>query len=328
MADRITDLLARQASDLASLQDAEAVRVLRLAHAARLELRERLDALIVSGQAERTRYTAQHLRMMLAQTEQVVITLRQRMDETLANSKHAAARGALRDLLHTIRAHQPEFTDTGNRIELDAITRLSADRGLLLHRYSLDRYGAALIERVQQQLSVSLFQGATLRDIAARVTATDGAFASQSFRAELIARMEISKAYNDGHQASLESAAEVLDDPGTDDPLLRQANEYLDTRNHPISRVIDGLATGIKSPWMVSVAEVRAEADRTKKSAGGVLWPDVGGQYQIGGYPVHFGERGRSVPYRPSWDNGAALRGLLPTQVQQLPPALRSKLAA
>ena len=327
MADRITDLLARQAYDLAAMQDGDAARVLRLAIDARRELRERLDALVTSGEASRTRYTAQHLRVMLAQTEQVVITLRQRLDATLQEGKQAAARGALRDTLHTIRAHQEEFRDTGNRIELDAIRRMSADQGLLLHRYSIDRYGAAVVEKVQQELSVALFQGQTLRQVAQRITSVDGAFQAQTWRAQLIARMEISKAYNDGHQASLEAASEVLDDPGTDDPLLRQANEFLDTRNHPISRVIDGMVSGIRTPWLVSVAEVRAEGDRIKKSPSGVLWPEVGGQYVCGGYPLHFGERGRSVPYRASWDDGAALKGITSKQAAQLPEALRQKIA-
>lgn len=307
MADRIATLMERQSYELAAMQDREAERMLRLAIQARQELRARLDAMILSGEAERTRYTAQHLRVMLAQTESIVIDLRRRMDQQLGEDKQTVARTALRDLTRTIREHEPEFTDTGNRIELDAVRRMSADQGLALHRYSIDRYGAEVVAKVQQELALGLFQGATVRDMVGRITSATGAFGGQTYRAQLIARMEISRAYNDGHQASLEAAAEVLDDPGTDDPLMRQADEYLDLRNHPISRVINGMVTGIKVPWRVSVAAVRAEADRIKKSAGGVLWPEVGGFYEIGGYPAHFSDRGRGIPYRASWDGGIAL---------------------
>jgi hypothetical protein len=120
----------------------------------------------------------------------------------------------------------------------------------------------------------------------------------------------------------------VLDDEGTDDPLLRQADEFFDARNHPVSRVIHGLVTGISTPWLVSVSAVAQAADRMKKSASGVLWPEVGGFYVVQNYPVAYNERGRFIPYRASWDGGAGLRGMLPEQRAQLPAALRRKLAA
>ena len=325
---RITRLLERQGEELAKLQDQQARKVLVLAEQARQELRARLAAMVATGRDQATPYTAQHMRVVLAQSEHVVTTLRQRLDAELYAAKSATARASVRDLLHVIRANEREFTDVGNRIEIEAVARLSQQDGLLLHRYSLDRYGAELIGKIQQQLSISLFTGDGIPQMTKRIAGTSGVFARQAHRAELIARMEMNRAYSDGHQAALETAAVELDPLLPGDPMMRQANEFMDTRNHPISPVIDGLVTGINQPWLVPVAEVFAAAQRLKKATGGVLWPDVGGFYVVGGYQVHFGERGRMVPYRASWDGGAALKGMDPAQVAKLPREVRATLAA
>lgn len=324
---RITRLVNRQTDDLARLQDDQARALLRLAEDARRELRERLAALVLHG-AERTPYTAQQTRVLLAQVEAVVATLRQRMDGALTAPVPALQRKATTDLLAVIRANEGEFREAGNRIETTIIARMATTPSLL-HRYSLDKYGADLVTRITREIQVGLFTGASIPKLTERITGTDGVFRALNGRAELIARMETNRAYNDAHHDALTQAAEVLDDPGTDDPLLRQGSEYLDARNDPISRVMDGLVTAIDAPWMVPVSAVRAEEASQHRSSG-CVWPVVGAYYVCGSYPIHFGERGREIPYRASWDAGAGLRwsGLTPTQRDTLPAALRTKLAA
>ena len=323
-ASRITRLLERQSRELAALQDDQARKLLALAETARRELAANLAALTTTGGGNT--FTAQHLRVLLAQTTAAVDALKARMADVLTAGRDTAGRVAMRDLLQTIRAHEGELADAGNRIEWGAVARLQD--GLALHKYSLDKYGADVIAKVQQQLSLGLLQGATIPALTRRVASTSGVFAKLHGRAELIARMEVSNAYNAGHQAAIEEAAAILDDEGTDDPLLRQADEFFDARNHPFSRVIHGQVTGITTPWLVSVAAVAAMGERMHKGTSGVLWPGSGGLYVCQQYPMCYGERGRFIPYRASWDGGAGLRGLLPEQQRQLPTALRRKLAA
>lgn len=321
---RIDDLLARQSHELAALQEAQARDLLRAVDEARAEILARLAALTVRG--ERTPFTIQHMRVILAQTEAAADQLKRKMSATIEAGAGTAHRLAMRDLLATIRAHEPDFIDAGGQIEWAAVRRLQS--GLLLHKYSLDRYGAEVVARVQQQLSIGLLQGATIPELTRRVASSSGVIAKLGGRAELIARMEVSGAYNAGHQAALEEAAAVLDDAGTDDPLMRQADEFFDQRNHPLSRVIHGQVTAIDKPWLVSVSAVAAAAEALGKGTGGVLWPDSGGYYAVHGYPAHFNERGRSIPYRASWDQGAALAGQDAAQRAMLVAPLRRKLAA
>lgn len=306
------------------MQDDQARRLLALAEDARRDLAARLAALVTKG-GDNT-FTAQHLRVLLAQNTAAIEALKARMGDVLTTGRDTVSRAAMRDLLATIRAHEGELADAGNRIEWGAVARIGATDGLALHKYALDKYGADLAARIQQQLSLGLLQGATIPDLTRRVAGTSGVFAKLGGRAELIARMEVSTAYNAGHQAAIEEAAAVLDDEGTDDPLLRQADEFFDARNHPFSRVIHGQVTGISTPWLVSVSAVAKMAEAMHKSAGGVLWPESGGFYVCQSPPHHYNDRGRFIPYRASWDGGAALKGMSSEQRAQLPAPLRARL--
>lgn len=325
-ASRITRLLTRHGDELARLQDDQARALLRLAEDARRELRERLEAL---GGYTAPGYSAQATRVLLVQVETTVAALRRRMGEAIEGQSPALARMALNHLLVVIRAHEGDLADAGNRIEVQAIGKMLSTPDLLLHRNSLDAYGAALIGKIQGEIVRGLQTGATIPQLARRIGRTDGVFAALHGRAELIARMEVSRAYNAMHHEALVEAAAVLDDPDTSDPLLRRADEYLDSRNDPVSRVIDGLVTGIGSPWMVRVADVRREEDALKRRSG-IVWPASGAYYAVQSYPVHFSDRGRAVPYRASWDDGQGLAWgtLTPTQREALPAALRRRHAA
>lgn len=304
----ITDLLDAQGEELAHLQDAQAAAVLRLAQESRRELREAYEALVASGGDKATPYTAQQMRIMLAQSERVVLTLRQRLDEAFTKQKALAGEKALKHLLQVLRAQEPNFKDAGSRVELRALARLSAPDGLLLHRYSLDRYGAELLDAIQRELGLGLLRGQSIPDITRRIAGTDGSvFAGRLHRAELIARMECNGAYNAQHLAALEEAAAELDDPDAEDPLMRRADEHLDARSHPFSSAVDGLVAEIRKPWRVPVARVSAAASRMGKRVSGLV-VSLDGAFYVGQYPFHFNERGRQTPYRKSWDDGRAYR--------------------
>ena len=57
---------------------------------------------------------------------------------------------ALQDLRKVLAQAEPAFADVGQRLELEAIGRLSELDGLLLHRYSIDRYGREIVDAVQR----------------------------------------------------------------------------------------------------------------------------------------------------------------------------------
>lgn len=303
MSDRLQRILDRQAETLARLQDQEARRFLRGLQDARRELAEQLGALASARRGET--FTGQHLRVALAQVEAGIGQLQRRLDGVLSLNLQAQRERALEDLLGTLAAAEPDFRDAGRAIELAALARLSEDRALALHRHSLSRYGAQLIEEAQRQLVLGVTRAATWHEVTRRIAGARGSvLAGMAHRAGLIVRMEMNRTYNAAAQTSLLEAAETLERLGAPDPLMRRADESLDTRTHPLSQVLHGQVTGLRQPWRVSVAAVQAHADQARVS--GVLWPVEGGNYIGHSYPAHFNERGRQVPWRASW---AAHRG-------------------
>lgn len=86
------------------------------------------------------------------------------------------------------------------------------------------------------------------------------------------------------------------------DPVLRQIVEVRDTRNHPISRVIDRQVRPVGEPFRASVADVDAMASAMgRPRTGSIYWPQVGSEYVGRSLPAHPYERGRIVPWRASW---------------------------
>lgn len=302
---RIDDLLGRQAEALAGVQEAEARRMLRALADARREVAAQMEALRASGQDRVQRYTAQAARVQMAQIEAAIRALTARLTTEMAAANVSLGERALGDLLSVIRANEREFRDAGGQIEFRVLSRLTQERGLLLHRFSMERYGADLVARIQRELAAGVARSLTIPQLTARIAGTDGVMARMGGRAELIARMETNNAYNLQHQSAMEEAARVLDLPNEpEDRLMRQANEFFDSRNHALSRALDGLVTPLDKPWRVPVARVEAAARGLgiKGKVGGILWPQEGGEYVIGAYPCHFGERGRAVPFRASWE--------------------------
>lgn len=314
---RIDDLLAAQAERLAALQDETARAVLRLAEDARREMREALERALADGLDAKTPYTVQHLRTMLAQAEATVANLERRIGRELDAAAKAAGDRAFADLIDVIKANEPEFRDTGGRVEMRVLSRYAQEQALLVHSYSTKLYTQDVMAAIQRDLALGLQRGDTRRDTVKRITESGrGTMAERTYRAELIARMETNRMYNDMHQASAEEAASVLDEPDDDDPLLRQMEEYFDHRNSPASRAADQIVSALAQPFRIPVADVRTWEDRLKRRAGivgdkrkggGTQVPIVAGYYELARYPFHFGERGRQVPYRASWDDGEAL---------------------
>ncbi len=283
------------------------------------ELRERLLAMQATGLDEGAPYTAQHLRVTLAQVESSVQQLQRRLQEALDESLRVTQERALQDLVGVIKLAEPGFVDSGQRLEMEAMRRLSEERALLVHQHSVTRYSAEMMETIQQELVAGLATGQTVRQVTDRLTGIrDSVFTTRRWRAELVARMELNSAYNRSHLISLQSARDVLDEPGTEDPLLKRADEYRDTRNHAISRVLHGMVVSIDEPFKVPVAKVHAEHRKLqderaakglpRRRLGGITWPKVDGHYVGAHMPAHFWDRGRIVPHRRSWEDDGSVQ--------------------
>lgn len=299
---RIQRLLDRQGEALARLTDQQARDLLRTYEDARRELRERLEAMGFTGRDQATPFTAQHLRVTLAQVEASIRDMEARLNASIDASLRTQRERALQDLLRVIAAAEPNMKAAGSQIEVAAVQRLSAQHGLLLHQHSVHRYGSQVVEAIQRELVIGTTSSQSWRQLTERIVGRENSvFAGMRHRAELIVRMESSRVYNEGHQAGLEEAAAVLDEPGRADPLQKRADEYADRRNHPLSRALHGRLAPIAGEWQVPVSEVTAWGRVLGKSTGGIVWREEAGFYVGASYPAHYNDRGRMTPWRSSW---------------------------
>jgi hypothetical protein len=312
MASRIREILDRQAFELAALERREALPLLRVVEQSVRELAADLERLEATGASDT--FTAQHLRIMLVQNEEAMKRLRVRGGLALGSNVEQLGELALAHVLKVITKAERRFKDAGGVMEVAMLRRLNELNGTQIHRFAVDRYGADLADRIQRELAAGVARGSTYRELRDRLLyAEDGPLVGSRSRAELIVRMECNAAYNRAHQASLEEAAAVTDWQGTDDPLMKQADESIDKRNHPMSRALHGTVAKLDAPFRVRAAEVEAALqtlNTARKRAThklkprrltGILWRRVGAFYE-GDYPAHYNERGRMVPYRRSWE--------------------------
>jgi len=308
---RIHRLLDRQGRQLDRLTDRQARQVLVVLDATRRELREELTRMEATGRDLNVPFTAQRMRVMQAQAEDGVRRLVTRLNTQLTAAAQAQGELALAQVLSQVEMGESEFGPAGSQIEFRALTRLTEAGNLALHRRSLERYGLDAIQRMQRVMVVGVARGASIRTIRDRLLgASNSVLAAGRHRAELIARMETSGAYNRMHAAALEEAAAVLDEPGREDVLLRRADEALDARNHPLSRALHGRTFPVRGPMSVPASAVYAWSKAMKRPASGVVWERIGSRFVGAHYPAHFNDRGRQTAWRASWGDAG----------QQAPP--------
>lgn len=283
---RLQDLLDKQGERLDRLTGGRVRATLSALDDGRRALLELLQMPVTSARAAM-------LRLLLARAELGVSQMRQRVEPIMDESDRLVTEAARVDLIDIIRAADPRAG-----VPVSITDRL--DRGLLLHRYSLTRYSAQVIEAIQRQIVAGVAAGLDQAEIARRVAAAAGSVvANHRGRAELIVRMELGRAYNDSYLESLREL-EALD-PNPDDPLLKRIDEYIDARNHPFSRVANQMSVPLDAPFRVPVSRVQDAASQMRRSAGGVLWPVVGNAYEGHNLPAHYNDRGRIVAWRKSW---------------------------
>ena len=305
MSERIDKLLARQARQLDKLEDIEVKRMLSVYTDSRRELRENLRDLVSSGRG--STWSAAHMRAGIVQVESGMLQMQERLGGELDALVANRMRLALNHMLSLIRVAERGSLSAavGSAIEVAAINRINQTGGLLLHRHSLRRYSLQMVERIQSEMVRSLTLQKTPFQVVEDLAGPNGVLAGQKHRAELIVRMETARAYDQGHQVSLEEAANELDADNPDDPMLKRADETRDKRTHPFSLALDGRLAPVKGAWHVPVAEVRAWAASTGRAAGGILWAQSGISYVGGAYPAHFNDRGRQTAWRRSWGPSA-----------------------
>lgn len=169
--------------------------------------------------------------------------------------------------------------------EIRMAARLADYRALALHTASAESYSASVARDVQQALVAGVLQRDSERQIGTRIRQNAPISAH---RADLIARMETNRAYN---QVASEWAAEL------GGGWTRRIVEFRDNQNHPFSRAAHGKTAKPGRAFRVPVSEVRAAEALLKRRSRGIFWRNTGKHYVGRHLPAHYGERGRIVPW-------------------------------
>lgn len=261
----------------------------RLYDAAQAELVRKLNRAIRTGRGDTM--TALQMRQLLDQVKDAQKIIAAELSAGLTPvTKEAQTEGA-RQSLRTVVDLEREFTGATITLPLEEAATF---RGLIegrtpslirAHQTSFNRYGAAVTEKIEQELALALATGETPMDAIGRV---EKAADLEWWRAERIVRTELAYSYNAGHADATAAAARELDD------LYNRWTEYiddltgrpLDNRVAPDSMALHGQVAAPGSRFTMPPDE-RVSAK---------LW---GKTYAQG--PNRPNDRSVTMPWRPHW---------------------------
>ena len=299
-ASRIKRMLRRHEAEMKALTARQARQFLSIYEQARKDLLLQLTTMEMDGGDVAMPFTAQRLRVMLAQVESGIRELQSKLGIEMAVEGRKQRDLALRQLVELIEAAEPGLVGAGPQINTRVLARIAEREQTALWRFSLERYSADIITAAHRQLVLGVAKGSTWTDMAKAVSGSSGQIAKLNGRGLLITRMEMVRAHNDATLDGIAEANELLDEDG-DDPILKRVDAYMDARNHPISRALDGLTVPADEPFRVLVSEVKRHAAAMGKSLGGIVWAREGEYFVGANVPAHYNDRDRIVPHRASW---------------------------
>lgn len=159
-------------------------------------------------------YSSHAHRVVLAQLRQGQAALIHRMAGEVDTAAEEAARESLHNLVAHVHKLDAEY-GAGAPLPIEQAARFQGLLGgtttSLLHerRASLQRYGAAAITDMERQLSLSLVEGEGTGEAIGRI---EDVIHGEWWRAERIARTEISWTYNATHAAGIRALVPVMPD--------------------------------------------------------------------------------------------------------------------
>lgn len=258
------------------------------------EIQQRLAALVRTGRGET--FSAHHLRLVLAQVQQGVADFEIQLGDHLKKTGRAAAQLGTRQVIDSAERLHAGF---GNLTPLVRPDQAGVFQGLhrevapsLLDRFETSRklYGAQVISKVKDELSLGLLQKDGVDSVVDRVVGADGVFAGQRWRAERIVRTELSWAVGVAKQKGMETLKQKFV-PG----LMKRLVATFDDRTGEDSKELHGQTVPIDQPFVWHVRNKHGAVLRT------VLYMQPPNRPQ---------DREIVIVWDPSWpDPGRALGG-------------------
>jgi hypothetical protein len=229
---------------------------------AQSELQSRLAKLVRQGRG--TTFSAHHLRLVLAQVQRGVGDFQDKLGGHLDQTGEVAARVGSRQVLDAAEKLHGGF---GSPTPLVSPEQAGVFQGIhqevmpsLLDRFEASKrlYGAPVIAKVRDELSMALLQKDDVDQAVDRVVGTDGVFAGQRWRAERIVRTEMSYAFGVAKQKSMETLKERFVPR-----LMKRLVATHDDRTGEDSLQLDGQTVDVDKPFVWHVKNSRGVVQRT-----------------------------------------------------------------
>lgn len=224
-------------------------RLAKIYSQSRAELSQRLSAVTAAGKG--ASFNAHHMRVMLAQTQDVIKQFENALGEHLDQTGTLVSAQAPKHLLASVRELEKHFGSHTPVIPVDQVALFQkmhkgVDASLLDRFHKSKRlYGAPVVSKIREQLALSLVQGQTVDDAVDRVSGTSGIFAGQRWRAERIVRTELSYASN---YSTFKSMQVLAQEPGA--PRYKKLIETMDDRTGDDSKILNGQIRPVDSPFV------------------------------------------------------------------------------
>ena len=281
------EVVEDHAKVVAELEKAQATKILRIYGEVADKLRARLRA------APKDSFTAQQIRVTLAQLEGGIFALNRSIKGAVDESADIMTNRGVRDLVKEIDVFNDDFEGTLQPIRIDLVKTAVETKARLINQYqaSIDAYSAGLRKSISEGLGRMAVERVGPEVMYQRLVEDDaiGAyFEGEAWKVRRIVRTELAGMYGAAKQESLQRVAE-------DEPEMRK------TVYNPIDA-----RTGDDSQWL----QQQLDAGR-RNSANFEMRPLVADPfvYVWKGHrrvflapPDRPNDRSILIPYHPSWN--------------------------
>lgn len=255
---------------LQSLEEKEALAVLKKYAEIRRDLRDRLDTVRAES------FTAQQLRGILIQVETAINQQSRILREGLTSSVEKVAVRGIEDLIREVETFSEEFDTPLVPLNVNALAVATDVRNLVASKYStsVDAYAADQRARISSYLTNALIEQKSLSEV---VTGLAKYQIGEEWKVLRLARTELHNVYGLGKMKGMQT---------TRDSLLPDLMKAL---VHPMDA-----RTGLDSQYLAKINPVLPLDEPFEYRWGGKL-------RRFMTPPDRPNDRGILVPYRPAW---------------------------
>lgn len=268
---------AQAAAQLAALDDQALRAVLPALVDARAELRHGLLEWLKNAPDGNERFTAQRMRVALANLEGARTVIRERlgidMYDAIEGFGAEAGRLSIQNLEFEVARFSAVFGQSVRPTQLQTAAILAKGDKLLIPRYrtSAARYAGNVLQDIRHQFAVGVARGETFEQLTNRLRRlggprgrvalrgkigdpgaivediSEGLFRRYRHWSERLVRTEMINAYSVQHIRGIEALNADLDDD--EEPYLKRLDATLDARTCPICRRLDGATAPVNGTF-------------------------------------------------------------------------------